>query len=55
MAAKTWSGQWWTMGGGGTAWDSLVYDPELNLLYIGVGNGGPWNQAIRSAGDGTRQ
>ena len=52
MAAKTWSGKWWTMGGGGTAWDSLVYDPELNLLYIGVGNGGPWNQEIRSAGDG---
>ena len=52
MAAKTWSGEWWTMGGGGTAWDSLVFDPELNLLYIGVGNGGPWNQEIRSAGDG---
>jgi PQQ-dependent dehydrogenase (methanol/ethanol family) len=53
MAAKTWTGgQWWTMGGGGTAWDSLVFDPELNLLYIGVGNGGPWNQEIRSGGDG---
>jgi len=52
MAARTWSGNWWTMGGGGTAWDSLVYDPELNLLYIGVGNGGPWNQEIRSAGSG---
>jgi len=53
MAAKTWAGsEWWTMGGGGTAWDALTYDPELNLLYIGVGNGGPWNQGIRSGGGG---
>lgn len=53
MAAKTWTGgEWWTMGGGGTAWDGLTYDPELNLLYIGVGNGGPWNQGIRSGSSG---
>jgi PQQ-dependent dehydrogenase (methanol/ethanol family) len=53
MAAKTWpEGEWWTMGGGGTAWDSLVYEPEFNLLYIGVGNGGPWNQGIRAGGKG---
>jgi quinohemoprotein ethanol dehydrogenase len=51
-AAKTWTGRWWTMGGGGTAWDSMAYDPELNLLYIGVGNGSPWNQNIRSPGGG---
>ena len=48
MAAETWTGQWWKNGGGGTAWDAMVYDPELNLVYIGVGNGSPWNQAIRS-------
>ena len=47
-AAKTWTGEWWKFGGGGTVWDSIVYDPELDLLYIGVGNGGPWNQRIRS-------
>jgi PQQ-dependent dehydrogenase (methanol/ethanol family) len=47
-AAKTWTGQWWKFGGGGTVWDSIVYEPELDLLYIGVGNGGPWNQRIRS-------
>jgi quinohemoprotein ethanol dehydrogenase len=47
-AAKTWTGEWWKYGGGGTVWDSIVYDPELDLLYIGVGNGGPWNQRIRS-------
>ena len=47
-AAKTWSGDWWKYGGGGTVWDAIVYDPELDLLFIGVGNGGPWNPRIRS-------
>jgi glucose dehydrogenase len=47
-AAKTWTGEWWKLGGGGTVWDSMAYDPELDLLYVGVGNGSPWNQAIRS-------
>ena len=50
--AKTWTGEWWKWGGGGTVWDSMVYDPELDLLYIGVGNGSPWNQALRSPGGG---
>ena len=41
-AAKTWGGaKWWEMGGGGTAWDSMAYDPDLNTIYIGVGNGSP--------------
>ena len=48
MAAETWNGKWWEWGGGGTVWDSIVYDPELDLLYIGVGNGSPWNQKLRS-------
>ena len=52
MAAKTWSGEWWKLGGGGTAWDSMAYDPELNLLYIGTGNGSPWNPRLRSPGGG---
>ncbi len=52
MAAETWKGEWWKYGGGGTVWDSMVYDPELDLLYIGVGNGSPWNQAVRSPGGG---
>ncbi len=53
MAAHTWSGEWWELGGGGgTVWDSMAYDPELDLLYIGVGNGTPWNQKIRSPGGG---
>ncbi|QUL37584.1 PQQ-dependent dehydrogenase, methanol/ethanol family [Erythrobacter sp. JK5] len=42
------------IGGGGTVWDSMAYDPDLGLLYIGVGNGSPWNRAYRSPGeDGT--
>lgn len=51
---KTWSGDYWYQqgGGGGTAWDSLVYDPKLDLLYIGTGNGSPWNREIRSPGGG---
>ncbi|MGB0188972.1 MAG: PQQ-dependent dehydrogenase, methanol/ethanol family, partial [Aequoribacter sp.] len=49
---KTWSGEWWTVGGGGTAWDSIAHDPELNLVYIGVGNGAPWNRMYRSNGTG---
>jgi quinohemoprotein ethanol dehydrogenase len=47
-AAKTWTGEWWKWGGGGTVWDAMAYDPEADLLYIGTGNGGPWNQNIRS-------
>ena len=52
MAAKTWGGEWWKYGGGGTAWSSLVFDEELNSLYIGVGNGAPWPRDIRSPGGG---
>ncbi len=52
QAAKTWSGEWWKNGGGGTVWDAIVYDPELDLVYIGVGNGGPWNEKFRSPGGG---
>ncbi|WP_420717550.1 PQQ-dependent dehydrogenase, methanol/ethanol family [Emcibacter sp.] len=51
-AAETWNGEWWNIGGGGTVWDSMAYDPDLDLLYIGVGNGSPWNQALRSPGGG---
>ncbi|MEO1437848.1 MAG: PQQ-dependent dehydrogenase, methanol/ethanol family [Bacteroidota bacterium] len=47
-AAKTWTGEWWNKGGGGTVWDAIVYDPELNLVYIGVGNGTPWDRKHRS-------
>jgi PQQ-dependent dehydrogenase (methanol/ethanol family) len=52
MIAKTWHGEWWRQGAGGTVWDSITYDPELDRVYVGVGNGGPWNQQIRSPGGG---
>ncbi len=52
MAAQTWSGEWWKYGGGGTVWDSFAFDPELNLVYVGTGNGGPWVREIRSPGGG---
>lgn len=52
-AATTWGGgEWWKIGGGGTVWDSIAYDPELDLLYIGVGNGSPWSRQIRSPSGG---
>ncbi len=51
-AAKTWAGEWWKYGGGGTAWDAMAYDPELKLLYIGTGNGSPWDRKYRSNGFG---
>jgi quinohemoprotein ethanol dehydrogenase len=47
-AAKTWTGEWWKYGGGGTAWDAMAYDAEADLLYVGTGNGGPWDRNFRS-------
>jgi len=53
-AAATWdpSGRYWEMGGGGTAWDTMAFDPELNLMYIGTGNGAPWIRKLRSPSGG---
>jgi PQQ-dependent dehydrogenase (methanol/ethanol family) len=52
LAAKTWTGSWWEHGGGGTVWNSIVYDPEFDQVYLGTGNGAPWSAAIRSPGGG---
>ncbi|SEQ84349.1 quinohemoprotein ethanol dehydrogenase [Solimonas aquatica] len=54
MAAKTWdpSGEYWKGGGGGTVWNSIAYDADLNLMYIGVGNGSPWSHKARSPAGG---
>jgi alcohol dehydrogenase (cytochrome c)/quinohemoprotein ethanol dehydrogenase len=49
-AAKTWNAEWWKLGGGGTVWNSMSYDPELDLLYIGTGNRSPWSQKDRAGG-----
>ena len=53
-AAKTWdpSAKYWEAGGGGTAWDSMTFDPELNLMYVGTGNGSPWARSKRSPAGG---
>ena len=52
-ANATWSdGEWKQTGGGGTAWDAIVYDPALDLVYLGIGNGTPWNHQRRSGGKG---
>ncbi len=44
-AAKTWAGEWWKLGGGGTVWDAITYDPATNLVLFGTGNAEPWNPA----------
>lgn len=56
-ALKTWSTggtdhKWWVIGGGGNPWDSMAYDPDLDLLYLGTGNGASWNRNLRSPGGG---
>jgi quinohemoprotein ethanol dehydrogenase len=54
FAGATWgkNGQWRQVGGGGTVWDTIVYDAALNQVLIGAGNGSPWNRRIRSGDDG---
>ena len=52
MAAKTWSGTWWKYGGGGHAWNAFTYDADTDTVFVGTGNGAPWNHRIRSAGKG---
>lgn len=52
LASPTWAGEWWKGGGGGNAWDALVFDPDYNRLYIGGGNGAPHSHYRRSAGKG---
>ncbi len=53
LAAETWKGgEWWKIGGGGTVWNSIVYDAETDTVFLGVGNGSPWTRTIRSPGGG---
>ena len=53
MAAATWKGgEWWKVGGGGNVWNSIVYDAELNQVYLGMGNAAPWVRVLRSPGGG---
>lgn len=54
-AAKTWNGKWWKLGGGGLVWNAISYDPRLNLVYVGTGQGSPWAQQYRSPGGGANE
>jgi quinohemoprotein ethanol dehydrogenase len=52
MAAQSWAGDWWKLGGGGTVWNSFAYDPATRSVFLGTGNGSPWNRRVRSADRG---
>lgn len=52
MAAKTWSGKWWEMGGGAMVWNSMAFDPETDSVFIGTGSPFPWSHRLRSEGKG---
>jgi quinohemoprotein ethanol dehydrogenase len=52
MAAKTWKGEWWKTGGGGSTWDGVLYDAQTDSVLVGTGNGAPWPAEIRSPGGG---
>ena len=46
LGATSWPGEAWKIGGG-AAWGWVSYDPELDLIYYGTSNPGPWNQDQR--------
>ena len=46
LGMKTWPPDMWKTGGG-TAWGFISYDPELDLIYYGTANPGPWNPEAR--------
>jgi lanthanide-dependent methanol dehydrogenase len=46
LGVKTWPPDAWQQGGG-TVWGWISYDPDLNLIYYGTGNPGPWNSDQR--------
>jgi quinohemoprotein ethanol dehydrogenase len=52
MAASTWGPEWWRTAGGGNVWNAVTFDPQFNRIYVGTGNGSPWNQRIRGRAGG---
>jgi quinohemoprotein ethanol dehydrogenase len=51
-AAATWNGEYWKTGTGGSVWDSITFDAELNRIYLGTANAGPYDPDVRSPGGG---
>jgi lanthanide-dependent methanol dehydrogenase len=46
LGVSTWPGSAWKIGGG-SVWGFLSYDPDLDLIYYGTANPGPWNPEVR--------
>jgi len=51
-AAKTWNGEYWKSGTGGVVWDGITFDPQMDRIYLGTGNAGPYDPETRSPGGG---
>jgi quinohemoprotein ethanol dehydrogenase len=51
-AAATWHGEYWKTGTGGGVWDSITFDARFKRIYVGTGNGGPYDPSARSPGGG---
>ncbi|OYZ27261.1 MAG: PQQ-dependent dehydrogenase, methanol/ethanol family, partial [Novosphingobium sp. 16-62-11] len=53
VALKTWDpNSRWDIGGGGSPWDAIAFDPETGLVIVGTGNGGPYATSKRSPAGG---
>jgi len=50
-AAKTWTNEWWKIGGGAAVWNGLAYDDVNDIVYVGTGQPGPWTDMHRGPGD----